>query len=85
MYHTGPMRTTVTLDRDIYEAALYLTKVSGRRLGKVLSELAQRGLAREAARVSQKKARLPVFDVPPNAPMIPASRVQQMIDEEGYF
>lgn len=79
------MRTTVTLDRDVHEAALHLSRVSGRRLGKVLSELARRGMACEIPRSGRKKGRFPVFDIPPNAPIIPASRVQQVIDEEGYF
>ena len=79
------MRTTVTLDPDVYEAAMHLSRVSGRRLGKVLSELARRGLVREAPRTAQKKRRFPVFEVPPDAPVIPASRVQEILDEEGCF
>ena len=78
------MRTTVTLDQDVYEAALHLSRVSGRRLGQVLSELAREGLA--AARPPLKRRRrFPVVDVPANAPVIPASRVQKVIDEEGLF
>jgi Arc/MetJ family transcription regulator len=38
------MRTTVTLDDDVYEAAMRLARASGERLGKVLSMLARRGL-----------------------------------------
>jgi predicted CopG family antitoxin len=38
------MRTTVTLDEDVYEAAMQMAQVSGERFGKVLSELAGRGL-----------------------------------------
>ncbi|HJT90049.1 MAG TPA: hypothetical protein VJ732_19395 [Bryobacteraceae bacterium] len=70
------MRTTVTLDDDIYQAATHLSRASGERLGKVLSRLARRGLKPEARR-------FPVFDVPANAPMIPASRIQRLIDREG--
>jgi hypothetical protein len=79
------MRTTVTLDPDIYEAARHLSRTSGQRLGKVLSELARRGLSQQAAAPARGKRRFPVFDVPPNAPLIPASRVQRAIDEEGIF
>ena len=80
------MRTTVTLDRDVYEAAMHLSRASGQRLGKVLSELARRGLAPGApARLKKKRGRFPTFDVPANAPIIPASRVQRVIDEEGLF
>ncbi len=79
------MRTTVTLDRDVYEAAMHLSRVSGRRLGKVLSELARRGLGRGAPAVAGRKRRFPVFKVPSDAPVIAASRVQEVLDEEGTF
>ena len=76
------MRTTVTLDRDVYEAAMHLSRASGRRLGKVLSDLARRGLAQTGPSQSKKKRRrFPTFDVPAGAPIIPASRVQRVIDE----
>lgn len=79
------VRTTVTLDKDVHEAALHLARASGRRLGKVLSDLARRGLAAPAAPVRHRKGRFAVFEVPANAPVIPASRVQEAIDEEGLF
>jgi hypothetical protein len=79
------MRTTVTLDDDVYAAAMHLADVSGERPGTVLSKLARRGLAR-SQRPSRKKRtrRFPTFDVPPDVPIIPASRVQRVIDDEGY-
>ncbi len=79
------MRTTLTLDSDVYEAAAHLSRVSGRRLGKVLSELARRGLTRVPPPNRKGGRRFPVFEVPPNAPVIPASRIQKVIDEEGFF
>jgi hypothetical protein len=84
-YQAGNVRTTVTLDDDVYEAAMHLSRASGDRLGKVLSKLARRGLkpTEEVARRSNR--RFPVFDVPANAPVIPASRIQRVIDEEGLF
>ena len=77
------MRTTVTLDDDVYEAAMRLSRASGERLGKVLSMLARRGLKPAPARRST--SRFPVFDLPANAPVIPASRIQRLIDEEDLF
>lgn len=79
------MRTTVTLDNDVYEAAAHLSRVSGRRLGKVLSSLVRRGLARQELPARRKSRRFPTFRVPSGAPVIPASRVQRVIDEEGFF
>jgi len=79
------MRTTVTLDDDVYQAALHLSRVSGERLGKVVSALLRRGMmpVRPPARKSSR--RFPTFDVPAGAPVIPASRIERVIDEEGFF
>jgi hypothetical protein len=80
------VRTTVTLDDDVYEAAMHLSRASGERLGKVLSALLRRALKpTDSPPTRRSKRRFPVFDVPANAPLIPASRVQRVIDEEGLF
>ena len=79
------MRTTVTLDDDVYEAAMHLSRTSGERLGKVLSMLARRGLKPADSPARRSTRRFPVFNVPANAPVIPASRIQRVIDEEGLF
>lgn len=79
------MRTTITLDQDVYEVALHLSQSSGERLGKVVSELVRRGLTESRPSPLAAKKRFPTFDVPPDARIIPASRVQKVIDEEGLF
>ena len=79
------MRTTVTLDDDVYEAAAHLSRASGKRLGKVLSRLARRGLERVEAPVLGRSRRFPTFRVPAGSPIIPATRIQRIIDEEGEF
>jgi hypothetical protein len=79
------MRTTVTLDDDVYQAALHLSRSSGERLGKVLSTLARRGLSPPSIPSTKASARFPVFDIPAGAPIIPASRIQRVIDENGLF
>jgi hypothetical protein len=78
------VRTTVTLDDDVYEAAETLARSSGKRLGKVLSELVRRAL-RPASPRPARRGRFAAFDVPPDAPMIPAGRIQRILDEEGVF
>jgi len=78
------MRTTVTLDDDVYEAAMHLSRVSGEGLGKTLSLLARRGLTPPKP-ASKGKSRFPTFDVPADAKVIPASRIERVIDEEGIF
>lgn len=75
------MRTTVTLDEDVYEAATTLARSSGRRLGQVLSELVRRGLAQPTVR--RRRRRFATFDVGPEAPLIPAGRIQRILDDEG--
>ena len=79
------MRTTVTLDDDVYAAAVHLSRASGDRLGKVLSILARRGLTPRAEPPRQKSRRFPVFEVPSGSPIVPASRIERIIDEEGLY
>ncbi|HEY5707285.1 MAG TPA: hypothetical protein VIS96_17125 [Terrimicrobiaceae bacterium] len=75
------MRTTVTLDDDVFEAARAQAEASGKRLGEVLSQLARRGL--RASAQSAAKGGLPVFKVRPNAEIIPSSRAKELLAEEA--
>ena len=78
MYH-GAMRTTVTLDDDVYEAALSHARATGQRLGRVPSDTARqpelRGLGER-----RSTGRSATFDVPRNADVIPTSRIQKALD-----
>ncbi len=73
------MRTTLTLDRDVFEAAQALARASGKRLGQVVSELARRGLR---TRPSATADGFPTFAVPPDAPIIPSDRASEMLADE---
>ena len=75
------MRTTITLDDDVFEAAQAQAQASGKKLGKVLSELARRGLRAPAP--GAPKRGLPVFDVQPNADIIPSSRARDLLAEDS--
>jgi len=77
------MRTTLTLDDDVYQAVATLSHTSGLSLGKVLSKVARRGL--KPAPMKKKKNGLPTFDVPPGTPMIPGMLAYKVIAEEGVF
>jgi hypothetical protein len=79
------MRTTLTLDDDVYEAALSHSRATGKRLGQVLSEMARQALHPSPAnsRRPAGRRRFAAFAVPPEAPTIPASRIQKALDEEG--
>lgn len=75
----------MTLDDDVYEAALAHARATGQRLGRVLSEMARHALqpppprSRRAAR----KGRFASFAVPAGTPLLMAARIQKAIDEDG--
>ncbi len=75
------MRTTVSLDDDVFEAAQALAASSGKRLGDVLSQLARRGLRSE--RTAARKNGLPIFNVPADARVIPTSRAQKLLADDA--
>lgn len=74
------MRTTVTLDDDVFEAAQAQAQASGKKLGQVLSELARRGL--RASAQSATRSGLPVFKVQADAAIIPSSRAKELLAED---
>jgi hypothetical protein len=77
------MRTTLTLDDDVYEAAKTLADGSGEPLGAVVSELARRGLRPAPVAASGDREELPTFDVPADATLIPGSRAAELLAAEG--
>ena len=76
------MRTTVTLDDDVYEAALCHARATGRRLGQVLSDMARQALTPEPP-PGKRGRRFAAFDVPAGTRPITSSRVQAALDEDG--
>jgi hypothetical protein len=76
------MRTTLTLDDDVYEAAEALSRATGRRLGRVLSEMARTALQPPPA-ARRGRRRFATFAVPPGTRLIPASRVRKALDDDG--
>ena len=77
------MRTTLSLDQDVYEAAKALAESTGRTLGQVVSDL-----VRTAIKASQQPARetrggLPVFRVSDQARIIPSDRAAKLQADEG--
>ena len=73
------MRTTLTIDDDVYEAAVAKARATGRTLGRVLSEMAR--VALEPRQPSS--TRFATFNVPKGSRMISAARVQKALDGEG--
>jgi negative regulator of replication initiation len=77
------MRTTVSLDDDVFQAVDSLAKSSGKRLGVVLSELLRRALRASAeTTVVRKASGLPVFSVPANGVIIPSSRASELLSDD---
>lgn len=72
------VRTTLTIDDDVYRAVTSLAASAGTTIGKVLSGLARRALA-PAARIREEGG-FPVFDVPANAPLITMEMVRDAED-----
>jgi hypothetical protein len=75
------MRTTITLDPDVFEAAQAMAQASGKRLGEVVSQLARRGLRTPPD--SANHAGLPVFKVSATAPVIPGNRARDLLAEDA--
>lgn len=75
------MRTTITLDDDVFDAAKSQALASGKSLGQVLSQLARRGL-RASAQAAQTNG-LPVFKVRSDSDIIPSSRSRDLLAEEA--
>jgi hypothetical protein len=74
------MRTTISIDDDVYQAAITLARTSGQPLSKVISRLLRRSLARAAPTVTDD---LPTFTVSPGAAIIPGNRAAELLDEEA--
>ena len=76
------MRTTVTLDDDVFQAAQSLAKASGKTLGQVLSDLVRRALKGEARGLARQGG-MPVFRVSEDAAVIPSSRAAELLESES--
>lgn len=76
------MRTTLSIDADVYAAAKAIAESSGKSIGRVLSELARRGL-RPVTPPRATESGLPTFEVSDGAAMIPGNRAAELIAAEG--
>ena len=74
------MRTTLTLDDDVFELVRRQAKLRGVSVGRTVSDLVRRGLV--AHTPSQHKGGLVVFQLPADSPTITTDDVRR-IDVEG--
>jgi len=75
------MRTTLSLDDDVFEAVQTLGRSTGKSLGQVVSGLVRQALQRRAA--AARRNGLPVFQVDADAPIIPGDRAQKLLAEDS--
>ncbi len=73
------MRTTITLDDDIIETARYLAKQDHSTLGKVISDLARKGL--QGSKSYKSENNFPVFSVSESSPVITPEHVKTLEDD----
>jgi hypothetical protein len=74
------MRTTLDLDEDILQAAKELAVARGSTAGKILSELARKGLASSASR--RVRNGVPLLPRRPGAPRMTMQRVNELRDSD---
>jgi len=75
------MRTTLSIDDDILAVAKNLSRESAQPIGKVLSDLARRGLQATPRIGKRERSGFPVFKVPANAKPITLEDVKKIEDE----
>jgi hypothetical protein len=75
------MRTTLDIDDDILQAAKEIAATEGRTAGKVLSELARKGLTPVRQKVRVRNG-VPLLQPPaPGTPPMTMKRVNELRDE----
>lgn len=70
------MRTTLTLDDDVFELASRQAKFRGISLGKAVSDLMRRGLS--APTQVEEKGGLTVFQLPADSPTVTTEDVRRI-------
>lgn len=78
------MRTTLDIEDDVLQAAKELAHREGRTAGRVISELARRGLAAQGMRSKGARAsRRGVPVLPSRGEVITLEKVRRLMDREG--
>lgn len=73
------MRTTLHIADDVMQAARVLAASRKESIGKVVSDLARRGLKPMAP--VRYRGTFPVFDVPEDAPVFGPEQVREALEE----
>ena len=77
------MRTTVNIDDEVLAAAKAKARMSGEKLGEVLSHWAKVGMTGGVSTPQPNKSKLPCFQVSAKAMIISSDRCSELLDEEA--
>lgn len=75
------MRTTVDLDEDILRVAKDLARESGQSIGRVLSDLARRGLKPAPVKYKTRNG-VPLLMPQPGDPVITSELVKELLERD---
>ena len=75
-WHTAAMRTTVTLDDDVFEIVKRQARLRRQSVGRTLSDLVRRGLG--APTRARDEGGLVVFLLPADSPVVTTELVRQL-------
>jgi hypothetical protein len=75
------VRTTVDIDEDILRVAKDLASLQDKSIGKVLSELARKGLSPEPIQFEMVKG-VPMLPPRPGARLVTLEDVKRLLEEE---
>jgi hypothetical protein len=73
------MRTTLSIDDDVLEAAREIAACSGVSIGSALSSLARRGM--RPIELKYDADGLPYFDVPSDSPVVTCELVARLMED----
>jgi hypothetical protein len=76
------MRTTLDVDEDILSVAKSLASERGQSLGRVLSDLARRGLARPSEPLEFRNG-IPMLPRKPGAQPVTSQHVRELLESES--
>ena len=76
------MRTTVDLDEDVLRVAKDLARDRDQSLGRVLSDLARRGLAPSTPSAPMRNG-VPILPRKPGAKPVTSAIVKELLESEG--
>ena len=73
------MRTTLTIDDDVLEAARAMADLDGRTMGEIISDLARKALVRPTFKGHRNG--IPLLDVKPGGKPVTLEMVNKLRDE----